>query len=110
LIAGGETVRTQIEFDRAWERPGAPSRDRFRELFYRARTDLLEKDRRAWLSLNKVYPHVGSALARIPPGVPWYILSTKKPRFVRETLEANGISVPGAHVRESLGEPKLAAV
>lgn len=110
LIAGGESVRTQIEFDRAWERPGTPSRDRFKELFYRARTDLREKDRRAWLSLNRIYPHVSAALSRISPPLRMYILSTKKPQFVSETLEANGISVPAAHVLYSHGEPKLATV
>ncbi len=110
LIARGMTVQSQPEFDRAWERPGIPSRDRFKELFYRARTDLLEKDRGAWLALNTVYPHVLSALSRIPASFPLYVLSTKKPPFVIETLAANGISVPGSHVLYSHGEPKLAAV
>jgi len=110
LIAEGRPVQSQLEFDRAWERPDTPSRDRFRESFYRARTDLLEKDRRAWLSLNRVYPHVMAALSRIPPRFPLYILSTKKPQFIREILEANRISVPGTQVLYSDGEPKLTAV
>jgi len=110
LIAGGSSVLSQPEFDRAWERPGTPSRDRFKGLFYQARTDLLEKDRRAWLSLNRIYPHVSEALSGLSPAVPLYILSTKKPEFVGETLAANGITVPTAHLLYSQGEPKLSTV
>jgi phosphoglycolate phosphatase-like HAD superfamily hydrolase len=110
LIAEGRSVRDQQDFDRAWARPGTPSPDQFKELFYRARTDLLEKDRLAWLSLNRIYPHVSAALSALPPAVPLYILSTKKPQFVSDTLRANGITVPEAHVLYSHGEPKLTTV
>jgi phosphoglycolate phosphatase-like HAD superfamily hydrolase len=110
LIEAGESVQDQAEFDQAWTRPGIPPRDRSKELFYRARTDLLQKDPRAWLSLNRIYPHVSAALSGLPPGAPLYVLSTKKPQFVRETLAANGISIPDEHVLYSHGEPKLLAV
>jgi phosphoglycolate phosphatase-like HAD superfamily hydrolase len=110
LIADGTSVEDQAEFDRAWLRPGMPSPGRFKELFYRARTDLLEKDRAAWLSLNTIYPHVRAALPRIHPGTLLYVLSTKKPQFVSETLDANGIAIPRHRVLYSHGEPKLATV
>lgn len=110
LIATGRSVQDQLEFDHAWDRPGAPSRDRFKDLFYRARTDLLEKDRRTWLSMNRIYPHVSAALSALPPGAPLYILSTKKPQFVSETLSANGIAIPDGHILYSHGEPKLSTV
>jgi phosphoglycolate phosphatase-like HAD superfamily hydrolase len=110
LIADCVTVQTQAEFDRAWDRPGTPSRNRFKELFYRARTDLLERDRRTWLSLNRIYPHVSAALSVLPPGAPVYVLSTKKPQFVSETLAAGGIAIPGERILYSHGEPKLTTV
>jgi phosphoglycolate phosphatase-like HAD superfamily hydrolase len=110
LAAAGKTVKSQSEFDRAWDRPGVPPREMFKDLYYKARTDLMEKDRRAWLSLNRVYPHVKRAFARRSAVEPLYILSTKKPFFVRETLSANGIDIPDGNVLYSEGEPKLAAV
>jgi phosphoglycolate phosphatase-like HAD superfamily hydrolase len=110
LIADGRTVGSQAEFDRAWETPGRPSRGHCKELFYRARTDLLEKDRGAWLAMNRIYPHVSTALSRIPADVPLYILSTKKAQFVRETLEAHGLSLPEGRVLYSEEEPKLSTV
>jgi len=110
LIADGTAVEDQAGFDRAWLRPGTPPRERFKELFYQARTNLLEKDRAAWLSLSSIYPHVRAALPRIFPGTPLYVLSTKKPQFVGEILTANGISIPRERVLYSHGEPKLATV
>jgi phosphoglycolate phosphatase-like HAD superfamily hydrolase len=110
LIASGASARSQPEFDRAWERPGTPPRARFKSIFYEARTRLLEKDRRAWLSMNRIYPHVAAAVSRLPPHFPFYVLSTKKPPFVRDTLAANGISLPEGHVLYSEDEPKLSVV
>jgi phosphoglycolate phosphatase-like HAD superfamily hydrolase len=110
LIAEGKTVQSQIDFDLCWKRPGIPSRNTFKELFYQARTDLLKKNRQAWLALNKVYPHVQSALSRIASNILPYIVSTKQPQFVNEILEANSLSVPAAHVLYSHSEPKLTTV
>jgi len=110
LIAGGRSVRSQAEFDETWQRPGTPSRRHFKGLFYQARTDLLKKDRHAWLSLNRIYPHVSAALSQLPPDAFLYILSTKKPQFVREILAANGIAMDEGHVLYSEGEPKLLTV
>jgi phosphoglycolate phosphatase-like HAD superfamily hydrolase len=110
LIASRASAHSQLEFDRAWERPGIPSRARFKSLFYEARTRLLEKDRHAWLSMNRMYPHVSAAISRLSPDLPLYVLSTKKPQFVRETLAANGISLAKGHVLYSEDEPKLSMV
>jgi phosphoglycolate phosphatase-like HAD superfamily hydrolase len=110
LLASGEAVNDQSGFDRAWERPGTPPRERFKTIFYEARTRLLEKDRRAWLSMNKIYPHVSAAISRLPPDVPFYILSTKKPSFVHDTLAANGIRLAEGRVLYAQAEPKLSIV
>ena len=110
LIEEGTTVEDQAGFDRAWRRPGTPPRERFKELFYRARTDLFEGDHAAWLSLNTIYPHVAAALSNMDLGALVYVLSTKKAQFVRETLDAGGIPIPHDRVLYSHGEPKLATV
>ena len=110
LIEQGTSVDDQAGFDRAWLRPGTPPPERFKELFYRARIDLFEKNRAAWLSMNPIYPHVAAALSKIDPGTLLYILSTKKAEFVRETLDAGGMEIPPDRVLYSHGEPTLATV
>jgi phosphoglycolate phosphatase-like HAD superfamily hydrolase len=110
LVGSGMNVNSQVDFDGSWGRAGLPSRAEFKELFYRARTELLAADRRRWLSLNTVHPHVAAALPRLHRGVPLYILSTKKPQFVREILAANGLDIPEDHVLYSEEEPKLSTV
>jgi phosphoglycolate phosphatase-like HAD superfamily hydrolase len=107
LAARAEEVAGQEGFDAAARRAGADTLRLFRELFYRARDGLLEGDRRAWLGLNRIYPHMAGFLAGLPLGAPVWILSTKKPRFIVEILAANGINMPADRIREAVREPKL---
>lgn len=110
IMDRGGSIGSQAEFDRAWERPGIPPRKVFKDLFYLARGRLMDRDRRAWLAMNPIYPHVASAIVRLAPGVPLFILSTKRPQFVRETLAANGITISEERVLYSEAEPKLSMI
>jgi phosphoglycolate phosphatase-like HAD superfamily hydrolase len=110
LITRGASPRSQAEFDREWERLGAPARQQFKELYYRARTALFERDPDAWLAMNRIFAHVPAALAALSPRVPLYILSTKKTQFVSATLRANDLSVAEGRVLYSEEEPKLTTV
>ena len=110
LVDRQATVDSQEEFDRAWQRPGIPSRKAFKDLFYQARSSLMDRDRQAWLAMNPIYPHAASAISRLAPTVPFFILSTKRPQFVRDTLAANGIRVPPDRVLYSEEEPKLSMI
>ena len=110
LVTRGRSPSSQAEFDREWDEPGLPPPNRFKELYYQARTALYERDPAAWLAMNRIYPHVATALSELPSRVQRFILSTKKAQFVSATLGANGLSVPGDHVLYSEGEPKLATV
>ena len=110
LVSRGASAGSQAEFDREWERPGAPARQQLKELYYRARTALFERDPGAWLAMNRIFAHVPAALAGLSPRVPLYILSTKKPQFVSATLRANRLSIAEGHVRYSEEEPKLTTV
>lgn len=110
LVSRGAAPASQAEFDREWERPGAPPRQLFKDLYYQARTALFQRDPGAWLAMNRIFPHVPAALAGLSPRVPLFILSTKKAQFVSATLSANRLTVPEDHVLYSEGEPKLAAV
>ena len=110
LAERGSAPTDQAEFDGEWEKPGLPSRGRFKDLYYQARTELYERDPAAWLAMNRIFPHVAPALSALPARVERFILSTKKAQFVSAILGANGISLPDRHVLYSEGEPKLAAV
>lgn len=110
LVSRKAAAGSQAEFDREWEKPGAPARRQFKDLYYRARTALFDRDPEAWLSMSRIYPHVPKALAGLSPRVPLYVLSTKKPQFVSATLRANQLSVAEGHVLYSEEEPKLATV
>ncbi len=126
LVAAGRSPRSQAEFDREWDAgagpPGGEGSARgavtggkldhrvCKDLFYRARTDLRDRDPRAWLAMNRIYPHVPGALSRLSPKVPLFVLSTKKPPFVIAPIEAAGLPVPRERVLYSEAEPKLAVV
>ncbi len=110
IVARGGTVTSQASFDETARRGGDATRARYRELFYQARADFLHRDRAGWLALNRVYPHVERAFARLPASAPLYILSTKKPAFISEILSAQSITVDPQHIIWSDAEPKLVTV
>jgi phosphoglycolate phosphatase-like HAD superfamily hydrolase len=110
IVARGGTVSSQASFDETALRGGDAARAQYRELFYQARADFLRRDRAGWLALNRVYPHVARALARLPSSAPLYILSTKKPAFIAEILSAQSIAVDPQRIIWSDAEPKLVTV
>ena len=110
MVERGLHVESQAGFDDWARRAGPDTLTRFKELFYAARTSLLETDRNAWIRMNRIYPHVAAGIAALPRGAPLHILSTKRPRFIAEILDAQGIVVPQERIHYSSGEPKLAAV
>ena len=109
ILARGITVGDQASFDAAARKGGEAARERYRELFYQARSDLLRRDRAGWLALNRVYPHMKLALSRLPASAPPFVLSTKKPPFITEILAANHVAIPADRIIWSDAEPKLRA-
>jgi phosphoglycolate phosphatase-like HAD superfamily hydrolase len=109
LIDEGTVVRDQARFDEIKGRRGPDTMARYRELFYRARVRLLESDRDAWMSMNRIYPHARAALESAA-GAPLLILSTKRPQFIQEILGHAGLSVPAERIMHSGDEPKLPIV
>lgn len=110
LIWRGIDVRDQPEFDAHVHRAGVENRTAFRNLFYQARAEMLERDRAGWLGLNKIYPHMAHAFTLLPPDAPLFILSTKKPRFIAEILAEHDITVAEKRIVLSESEPKLVTV
>jgi phosphoglycolate phosphatase-like HAD superfamily hydrolase len=110
ILDTGAEVSDQPGFDELTRHGGERKRARYHELYYRARTALLERDRASWLGMHRIYPHVATGFARMGPAAPLFILSTKKPRFIMEILSAAGIQVPEERILLSETEPKLVAV
>jgi len=110
MLAFGTSVHDQDGFDEAARKAGAGKMKLFRELYYQARTALLQEDRDSWLAMNRVYPHMVAAFSLLLPAAPFCILSTKKPSFIAETLAACDIKVPGQRILFSDREPKLETV
>jgi len=110
ILATGARVTDQAGFDALTRQAGKEGRRRFRELFYQARTEMLERDRDGWLALSRIYPHVIVAFAHLPREAPLYVLSTKKREFVEEIVRSEGIQIPFEKILWSDQEPKLATV
>ncbi len=107
ILEQGAFVSQQAEFDAISRSAGKEKLKVFHDLFYKARAELLAKDRDSWLSMNRIYPHVASAFALLRPGTRVYILSTKKPDFIAEILSAKGISMPLERILYSGSERKM---
>lgn len=106
LIDRGVVVRDQAGFDEMARRAGAEKLARFRELFYRGRVELLQADRDAWMSMNRIYPAARKALER-SAGRPLFILSTKRPEFIQDILAHAGLRVPQDRILFSGHDRKL---
>jgi phosphoglycolate phosphatase-like HAD superfamily hydrolase len=107
ILDKGERATSQSEFDAIAHAAGEEKMKLFHELFYQARAEMLEKDRKSWLSLNRIYQHVVAVFSRLPHGASVYILSTKKPEFIAEILAAKDISLPRERILYSGSERKL---
>src|SRR5512138_3366484 len=57
ILTQGKSVQDQAAFDALIAEAGPEKMRIFKELFTKARSELLEKDKRFWLSLNRIYPH-----------------------------------------------------
>ncbi|HVP17593.1 MAG TPA: hypothetical protein VMU36_01260 [Spirochaetia bacterium] len=107
ILDTGESARGQGEFDALARKAGEKKLTLFHDLFYQAREKMLEKDRSSWLALNRIYPHMVAAFAKLRVDAPVYILSTKKPEFIAEILSAGRIALPKERILYSGSERKM---
>ena len=107
ILDEGRSVSRQSEFDATAREAGGEKLLLFHELFYKARTELLESGRQSWLAMNRIYPHMAAAFSRLSVRAPVYILSTKKAEFIAEILTAKRIDLPRERIIYSGSERKL---
>jgi phosphoglycolate phosphatase-like HAD superfamily hydrolase len=93
LIAGKIPIESQRDFDSRLAERGEERINRYREFFYAARGNTLESDRKYWIALNRLYPHVVPCLRDWGSSPALYILSTKRAQFIIEILTAKGITL-----------------
>jgi phosphoglycolate phosphatase-like HAD superfamily hydrolase len=92
IIRRGVVVGSQDAFDREIARAGKQRMAEYGRLFYRARENILAADRQFWLDLNPLFPGMRELLLSAAENRDFYILSTKKPPFIREILLRRGIA------------------
>ena len=98
LIASKFPIRSQQDFDYQLAERGEQRIARYRESFYSARKDFLTHERKYWIELNKLYPHVAPCLKDWVSSSSLYILSTKRADYILEILTAKGIPMDSERV------------
>jgi phosphoglycolate phosphatase-like HAD superfamily hydrolase len=107
LIASGEGVAEQSEFDRHLAQAGGQTMRRYKDLLYQARDRLLAEDPEYWYRLNRIYAHMRDGLRALGASAEVYILSTKRASFISRILEAAGIPFAPPNVLYSGSRPKV---
>jgi phosphoglycolate phosphatase-like HAD superfamily hydrolase len=107
VLSRGGSIHDQESFDAEARRMGEAVMKRFDEVIYATRLRIMEKDRAAWVGLNRIYPHVEAAFPLLPRDGSVRIITTKKPQFVAEIFSAKGIDFPASATIFAESEPKL---
>lgn len=54
----------------------------------------IASDLESWITRNPLFPGIKQQLQKLNQQATWYIITTKQERFVKQILDANGISFP----------------
>ena len=98
LIETGKAIRSQQAFDAELAKAGVRQMEHYKEAFYTARQEFLEKQREYWINLNRIYTHSYECLGKWSSCPSLYILSTKRAPFIVEILTAKGIDMDPTRV------------
>jgi phosphoglycolate phosphatase-like HAD superfamily hydrolase len=75
--------------------------DDLKILFDSIRDDWIAKDEDGWVAMNPLFDGVTEKLKQLNENwqsTPWYIITTKQERFVKQILKANAIDVADEHI------------
>lgn len=67
--------------------------DDLKKLFGETRDAWIAEDLDDWIRMNPLFPGVAAKLKRLGQLYPWYVVTTKQERFVKQILQANGIGL-----------------
>ncbi len=100
-------IRNNEEFDLERKKIGIEIMALFKDLFYRARDYLISEDFNYWLNLNRIFPFLYKPFYRASRKSNIHILSTKREKYIRATLEYHGIRMNPEQIHYSSGKEKL---
>lgn len=107
LLSRGIAVPDQKFFDAQVSRTGAETMAAYKNAMEAARRSLIAADRKAWLRLNPLFPGISSLVAVLMQNPDIYILSTKKPEYIREILGVTDVKGTAEKIRYSGNKKKL---
>ena len=110
LVEQGIQISTQVEFDQQLQLAGKTRMQQFRDWFYRARNYLIDTDFAYWCQINKLFPGVTELLHQYAKHPGLYILSTKRPQYIREILKFARIPFSEEHVLYNGASSKMVII
>ncbi len=69
------------------------STDELKKLFGQTRDTWIANDLTDWVNMNPLFDGVAEKLREIGQQYPWYVITTKQERFVKQILKANAIEL-----------------
>ncbi len=67
--------------------------DDLKALFGQTRDTWIAEDQADWIRMNPLFPGVAVKLQNLGQRCPWYIITTKQERFVKQIFQANAIEL-----------------
>jgi hypothetical protein len=86
MLADGLSAADQDEFDERVRRAGEEKLGTYDSLLYQVRDDLLSREPQTWLGLNRPFGSLASALRDAAGKSSVWIVSTKRPEYIRRIL------------------------
>jgi phosphoglycolate phosphatase-like HAD superfamily hydrolase len=72
--------------------------DDLKKLFGETRDVWIDNDLDGWVNMNPLFDGVAAKLRRLGQQDPWYIVTTKQERFVKQILKANAIELANERI------------
>jgi len=69
------------------------STDDLKKLFGETRDAWIDNDLADWINMNPLFEGVAAKLRQLGQQCPWYVITTKQERFVKQILKANAIEL-----------------
>jgi phosphoglycolate phosphatase-like HAD superfamily hydrolase len=69
-----------------------------KKLFGETRDTWIANDRAEWVMMNPLFAGVAAKLRKLGQQYPWYVVTTKQERFVKQILKANAIELPDERI------------
>jgi phosphoglycolate phosphatase-like HAD superfamily hydrolase len=72
--------------------------DELKKLFGETRDVWITNDLADWINMNPLFDGVAAKLQRLGEQQPWYVVTTKQERFVKQILKANAIELADGQI------------